>query len=101
MHRGLLLALSCAALGCAKPQPEVAAPEVESPIEKRAPSELATGLDGRIESAMPDVSYSVETPEAGGAATLQPLDGEGVIVCLPSGDTTFGKCVFPLPEETP
>lgn len=100
MRGGLLFALAVAALGCAK-TPDVVAPEVASPINRHPPSALADDVDGQIENAMPDVLYSVETPEARGAAALQPLEGDGVIVCLPSRDTTFGKCVFPLPEEEP
>jgi hypothetical protein len=30
---------------------------------------------------------------------LETLDGEDKIVCLPTRDRAFGRCVFPLPDE--
>ncbi len=116
MHRGLLLAFVFSALGCAKPVDAVA-PEISSPISQKLPRDLGTDVDQQIEISLPTVSYAVDSPgpeETRDLANsldpdavraliqrLESLDGDGVIVCVPTDDTAFGECVFPLPETGP
>ncbi len=115
MHRGLLLTLTLTGLGCATTE-DVTSPEIASPFSKELHPSIGTNIDEQIESSLPTVSYSVETSDSDAAAALDPLDpnavrdliwrlesldGDGVIVCVPTGDTAFGKCVFPLPEDEP
>lgn len=105
-----------AVLGCAK-SVDTVAPEVSSPISQKVPRDLGADLDEQIEGSLPTVSYAVESPgteETPGLANLldpdavrkllqrlESLDGDGVIVCVPTEDTAFGECTFPLPEPGP
>lgn len=118
MRRGLPLTLALAALGCATPV-DVVVPEIASPISQQVPQDLGRGVEEQIEDSLPTVSYAVEAPDTGAAAALDAtrsldpdavrdlirrldsLDGGGVIVCVPTGGTAFGECVFPLPEDGP
>lgn len=110
MRRGLPLTLALTAIGCATPV-DVVAPEIASPIPRQVPQDIGTGIDEQIEDSLPTVPYAVETPGTAGAIDpdalrdlirrLDSLDGDDAIVCVPTGDTTFGKCVFPLPEDGP
>jgi len=116
MHRGLLLVLTLTALGCAK-DVGVVTPEIASPISQQLPQGVGTDIDDQIGDSLPTVSYAVETPDVDAAfdssdpldpnavrnliRRLESLDGDDLIVCMPTGDTAFGECVFPLPEAGP
>jgi hypothetical protein len=100
-------------------------PDLAAPFSASVPGDVAARVEHAIERSVPEVSYQRPASAVGahsGAAALDPsgvltpvelrqlirslesLDGNQRIVCVPSRQRAFGDCVFPQaaePRSTP
>jgi hypothetical protein len=118
---GAAAPLAAALAACAG---QATPPDLSSPLSEELPRGVEAAIEAQIQRSLPQVSYHRPPPdafgmEAGSATTsdlggrlepeqvrslirsLESLDGDGRIVCMPSRGRVFGECVFPLGSDAP
>jgi hypothetical protein len=98
------------------------APDLTAPLSEDLPRGVEASIETQIEESLPKVSYYRPPPEGFGAESaadaglqgrlepeqvrslirsLESLDGDGRIVCMPTHGRVFGECVFPRSPDDP